>query len=263
LAYKPDIVLSPSCPNAPRRSVYATPATGKLRLWTLQPIAAARALESGDTYFSKPDFEKDWGEGPDSYWSFRQAYAWMADRMAERIGPPPPGVEHPVWAWARPPITTKSGAPDLRSMRETGEPKALIELLVDPCGTLISDHSSWHHVLNGSPLGLSEAESDLMDHMLCAIAERSDGIPRENSLLLPKDFSDPDVVAELSRGWLRIFEVGPILPGIPVKMAYTDPYDCDWISDDNIAVQACLWLIEPGQMVSWRPVVPAPPRKIK
>jgi hypothetical protein len=230
-------------------------------LWTLQPVAAARALESGDTYFSKPDFEKDWGEDPDSHWSFRQAYGWMAERMTERIGPPPPGVEHPVWAWARPPFSTKSGAPDLRRMKEPGGPKALIELLVDPCETLISDHTSWHRVLNGSPLGLSEAESDLMDRRLCAIAERSDGIPRENSLLLPKDFSNPDVVAELSRGWLRIFEVGPILPGIPVKMAYTDQYDRDWISDDNIAAQACLWLIEPGHFVSWRPVAPVHPRK--
>lgn len=254
------MALSPSRPNTPRRRIRATPSTGKLRLWTLQPIAAARALEGGIAYFSKPDFEKDWGESPDSYWSFRQAYAWMADRMAERIGPPPSGAEHPVWAWARPPITTKSGAPDLRSMREPGEPTALLELLVDPCQTLISDHVSWHHVLNGSPLGLSEAESDLMDRRLCAIAERSDGIPRENLRLLPKDFSDPDVLSELGRGWRHIFEVGPILPGNPVKMAYIDPCDRNWIGSDNIAAQACLWLIEPDQLVSWRPVAPAHPR---
>jgi len=255
------MALSASRPNTPRCSSCDSPAAVKLRLWTLQSVAAVRALEGGDTYFSRPDFDRDWGEEPDSYWSFRQAYAWMADRMAERIGPPPSGVEHPVWAWARPPFATKSGAPDLRSMREPGEPKVLLELLVDPCETLISDYAGWHHVLNGSPLGLSEAESDLMDRRLCAIAESSDGITRENSQLLPKDFSDPDVVAELSRGWLRIFEVGKILPGIPVKMAYTDPYDRDWINDDNIAAQACHWLIQPDQLVSWRPVSPAYPRK--
>ncbi|MFZ4540083.1 DUF3841 domain-containing protein [Propionivibrio sp.] len=235
---------------------------GKLRLWTLQPIAAARTLEGGNAYFSKPDFEKDWGEGPSSYWSFRQAYAWMAERMAERIGPPPTGVEHPVWAWARPPFTTMSGAPDLRRMRED-QPRALIELLVEPCETLISDHSSWHHVLNGRPLGLSEAESDLMDLSLSAIAQRSDGIPRVGAQILPSDYTNPDVLAELGRGWLRIFEVGPILPGIPVKMAYIDPCDRDWVGDGDIAAQSCLWRIEPGQMVSWRPVAPTLSRKIQ
>lgn len=254
------MVLSPSRPDSPRRSTRTTSVAGKLRLWTLQPIAAARTLEGGDAYFSKPDFEKDWGESPDFYWSFRQAYAWMADRMADRIGPPPPRAKHPVWTWARPPCATRSGAPDLRRMRED-QSRALIELLVDPCEALISDHSSWHHVLNGLPLGLSEAESDLMDHRLSAIAQLSDGNLRVGSHILPSDYTNPDVLAELGRSWLRIFEVGPILPGIPVKMAYIDPCDRDWVGNGDVAAQACLWLIEPGQMVSWRPVAPARARK--
>ena len=239
------------------------PLSNKLRLWTVQPVAAARTLEGGETYVSKPDFEEHWCQDSDSDWGFQQAYAWMVERMIERIGPPPPGVEYPVWAWARPPFATRSGAPDLRRMRESGEPQALIELLVDQCETLISDHGSWHFVLNGYPLGLSEAESDLIQRRLCAIAERSDGIPRADFQLLPGDFSNPEVLAELGRGWNRIFEVGKILPGIPVQMAYTDPSDSDWIGSDDIAAQACLWIIDPVQFVQWRLMPPSRPKKSK
>ena len=74
---------------------------------------------------------------------FKPAYEWLADRMEERIGPPPDGVPRwPVWAWRRwrkrpkPRMDDK----DFRHLRD----HVLVSLEVPNETVVLSDFGSWH-----------------------------------------------------------------------------------------------------------------------
>lgn len=220
-----------------------------MRLWSLQPAEVVRQIEERGFAIARPDFDRLWGQDSASPWGFRQAYGWMSSQMALRLGPPPPGAAYPMWAWARPPAATRRGAPDLRSMRES-QPGSLLELEVDPRRALLSDHGSWHHVLNGWPLALSEPLSDQLEarlRSLCALL----GAPLDpRGRLEARHLALPQVQGLLGQGWSHIFRVEPLLDGSPARLDMGFDGDPQWMGGDGISVQACLWSIERTQIVS-------------
>lgn len=232
----------------------------RVRLWTLQTEAIALALESGTPFVSKPDFEIHWGQDRQSAWGFRQAYAWMAARMRDRMGPAPQGVEHPVWAWARPPSPTQSGAPDLRSMRYE-DANALIELDVPASSVVLSNFGTWHSVLNGWPNALTEEAQDALEAKVFEIRKKNGRVEKKTSLLDALDYADSEIMALLERSWDSIFEVAPFALGEAARMLHADKADASWTYVDDIDVQACLWTIEPSYVRSWRRVVPRRAKK--
>jgi hypothetical protein len=74
----------------------------------------------------------------------------MAQKMKEKIGPPPEGVTFPIWFWYKRDGHNKK--PDLRKRREFGPKGAemcLFEVEIPDEKVLLSDFMSWHSVLNG------------------------------------------------------------------------------------------------------------------
>ncbi|MBR0185887.1 MAG: DUF3841 domain-containing protein [Synergistaceae bacterium] len=77
-------------------------------LWTIQPDTVFKLIYTRGHYRCSPkrtcmlDFAET-------------QYEWLVFQMKKRIGPPPEGVNYPVWAWYRWSITKKR--PDLRGIR--------------------------------------------------------------------------------------------------------------------------------------------------
>lgn len=231
-----------------------------MRLWSIQPAAVVEAIERDGHVFAAPDFAKAWDEPADCPWGFSRAYKWMAGQMSRLIGPPPPGAQLPMWAWARPPNPTSSGAPDLRSMRGA-EPAFLLELEVPDSDVLLSDHGSWHMVLGGHCLGLTEADQLALEARLSAVAVAA-GLPLGKSEMLDAvHYACPQILEELSSSWGRVFHLAPLADSQPASMAFSEPADPAWIYVDDVYVQACLWSIQKEHVLSVVPVAPLAPRK--
>ena len=92
----------------------------------------------------------------------------------------------PMWAWAKPKSCNSDGSPDLRSHRSS-EPQALLCLESPSTEFLLSNHGSWHHILNAWPLSLSEAENEACEAQLSQISGR----PFNNAQRTEDDFSNP------------------------------------------------------------------------
>ncbi len=116
---------------------------------------------------------------------FRPAYRWLMHQMSRRITGYTGGF--PVWFWHSP-------KPDLRrgGHRPAGERSVRIELELPRERVLLFDFQSWHCVLNGWHLSLSERESREWDRR----TERFDSAPLT-----------PQLEAELQTTWERVFEL--------------------------------------------------------
>lgn len=118
-----------------------------MRLWTIQPVAIWELIQREGSYRCDPALAIDGKDWPDSY-------DWMAGQMCARIGPPPPGVRWPAWAWEK--------KPDLRKSigRNNTDPYARLTLEVPESDVILSEFEDWHFVLMDSYLALTEAESN-------------------------------------------------------------------------------------------------------
>ena len=230
-----------------------------MRLWSLQPVSVGLQIQHDGIAFARPDFDLHWGQHPDAGWGFRQAYDWMSTQMASRIGPPPPGAIHPMWAWARPPRPTGRGAPDLRSMRDD-QPGVLLELEVPPTSALLSDHGSWHHVLNGWPLAFSEPLSEQIEARLRTLCASLGTPMSKHGILDAAHFSFPEIRSFLGHSWTPIFRVEPLHKGVSARLDIGPDGDPEWVGGDDICVQACLWSIQRSQVVSSTPYAARKPR---
>lgn len=227
-----------------------------MKLWSIQPLDVAQALERGERVAAQPDFATHWGQSDEHPWGFRHAYEWMATQMTQRLGPPPdPTCRYPMWAWAKPNPCNSDGSPDLRSHR-CDDPQVLLCLDVPAHEALLSDHGCWHHVLNAWPLSLSEEECDAAEARLTQIA----GKPFSTAKRDHADFANPLLMGELCSRWPLIFDVEPFEPGQIARMAYPSTADPQWVDVSNVSVQACLWSFEPRHLLSWKPIAPKPSR---
>lgn len=87
------------------------------------------------------------------------AYRWMASQLARRVGPPPPGVRLPLWAWVR--------RPDLRTGAHLprGTRGVLLEVELPRRAVLCSDFERFHAVLNRHYLARSEADEARLERL--------------------------------------------------------------------------------------------------
>jgi hypothetical protein len=232
-----------------------------MKLWSLQPREVFDQIQSEGLATAKPNFEQHWGQSTNAYWGFKQAYDWMAQQMASRIGAPPAGTCHPMWAWARPPSPTKRGAPDLRTMRDD-QPGVMLELEVDSHEMLLSDHGSWHHVLNGWALDTTELLADQRGSDLRCLCLKLGHPLGKHGRLDACHFALPEIQSMLSQSWQLIFNITPLVEGVAARLDVEPDSDADaWIGTEDIHVQACLWSIQKKQILSATPYAPRPPRK--
>ena len=123
---------------------------------------------------------------------FPRAYAWLAREMTKRVGPPPQGVDWPVWAWYM--QNGKHKKPDLRSERwgygSGDEDYCCIELEIAPERVLLSDFDNWHIVLCNGLISDTEEE----DVALEAFYEQ---------------LSDEEKIACKEKNWERVLDISP------------------------------------------------------
>ena len=96
---------------------------------------------------------------------FSEYYDWLAERMAERIGPPPTGIKYPVWAWYM--QEGKRGKPDLRRERwgygPGDEEYTCIELDVPDEEVVLSDFDLWSLVLLNALISENAEENSSLE----------------------------------------------------------------------------------------------------
>jgi len=183
-----------------------------MTLWSMQPRERVEDLRRDGFLRTDPRH---------AYADFLPAYRWMADQMARRIGPPPGGVEIPLWAWFAY-RGTRRPKPDLRSRGffQPGTEAVRIEIEVAPGGVLLSWFDDWHCVLNLHYHSLSANEFDEIEAEMVA-----DGV---ENIIHFEDYPE-NWRQRIVASWDRIF-------------------DLDTMPDFNKSeggrpVQACLWEI--------------------
>ena len=123
----------------------------EMKVWTIQTQEAWQRLKDTATLrISEEHIEPK---------ELLPAYRWMAAQMKVRIGPPPAGVEYPIWVWYQ----YRDAAhprPDLRHRAHLppGTAGVRLECEVAEESVLLSDFDLWHSVLNERYLARSDAE---------------------------------------------------------------------------------------------------------
>ncbi len=120
-----------------------------MRLVTIQPVEALKDLAENGRYVS--DTEKV--ESCEEAGMFIEAYAWLNEHLAERIGPAPAGVKYPVWAWYK--------NDEDYSHWNNGGTFVKITLDIDPDRVVLSDFDGWNCILNGCQVYLNEDEEEV------------------------------------------------------------------------------------------------------
>ena len=111
-----------------------------MKVWTIQTADVLRSLRRDGVWHANPPYI-------DEPWS--NAYEWMSQQLAQRVGPSPHGVNTPVWVW-RQWRNAERPIPDLRGRGHVpqGELGVRLELDIDPNRALFSDFEQWHYALN-------------------------------------------------------------------------------------------------------------------
>lgn len=138
-----------------------------MRVWSLQPRTIAYEVARGEIFRCDPELAECFNSDE----SFRFAYAWMIQRMDERIERPA-HVKLPVWAWYR--NYGANAKPDRRRALYRNYDKseyALMELEIPENALLLSDFNDWHCVLNDCPNLPDEVWDELDDNAWDSFSE--------------------------------------------------------------------------------------------
>lgn len=185
-------------------------------MWTLQPATLYEKLQCEKSIHCLPE-QSEWI----TEYGFGPAYDWMTEQMCKRIGPPPQGVQYPIWAWHT--LEWRHAKLDLRlgEFRGYKTPQVCLEIEVPDKEVLLSNEDMWHIVLNDGYYGEACSDEDY------EVEERwFDGLPVQ-------------VKIEVKRqSWEKIFDVFP---------PRETPWDCH-----GKYVQATVWTLRLDQVKAVR-----------
>ncbi len=195
----------------------------KTKLWTLRHLQQWKEFEHSGVL--RTDQSRIWPE-------LLPAYQWMIHQMKTRIGEPPAGVTHPVWAWYQW-MDARRRLPDLRYKAHMGKGEAgvRIEFRKPADQILLSDFYLWHQPLcYRGYIGASEADTDeFEEHMHRAL--KAAGIAVGDFENYP-----PACRTRIKKSWERIFDP-----------SFNDPYGGeDW---SRRSIQATLWQVSLDEVV--------------
>ena len=167
-------------------AMFAERGDDRVKLWTMQTRDVWESLQRTGVY--RTDTALCWMAE-----ELPHAYSWLAREMTKRVGPPPQGVDYPVWAWYM--QNGRHKKPDLRSERwgygPGDEDYCCIELEIAPQRVLLSDFDVWHSVLNNGLISDTEEE----DVALEAFHE---------------SLADAEKTAYKEKNWERVFDISPL-----------------------------------------------------
>lgn len=200
-----------------------TNTNGTVRVWTFQPAIILDVINQTGEFIC--DKSKSFAmEAP----QFEEAYEWLIEKMEEKIGKRPEGVEYPIWAWYR--SYGKNKKPDLRrseyrTIGKPGEKWICIELELNEDEVVLSDEPAWTvSALNGCPFNNSSSEEEWEE-----INERFKQIAKE-----ALSEGDPEKYRNVVKeSWNHVFNI--------------EPFSNEWFSRGE-HVQATFWKIKKEQI---------------
>ena len=155
-----------------------------MRLWTIQPIKVWNEIQNYGVYRCNPVL---------TTLDMDDEYKWMIRKMVDRTGPPPEGVQYPVWAWYK--QNGKYHKPDLRSARwgygPGDEDYACIEIEMPAEKVLLSDFDVWHIILNYGLISETEEEDRKQEALFDAMDSEHQALYRD-------------------KNWERVFDISPL-----------------------------------------------------
>lgn len=167
-------------------AMFAERGDERVKLWTMQTRDVWESLQRTGVY--RTDTALCWMAE-----ELPHAYSWLAREMTKRVGPPPQGVDYPVWAWYM--QNGRHKKPDLRSERwgygPGDEDYCCIELEIAPQRVLLSDFDVWHGVLNNGLISDTEEEDVALEAFHASL-------------------SDEEKTAYKEKNWERVFDISPL-----------------------------------------------------
>ena len=167
-------------------AMFAERGDERVKLWTMQTRDVGESLQRTGVY--RTDTALCWMAE-----ELPHAYSWLAREMTKRVGPPPQGVDYPVWAWYM--QNGRHKKPDLRSERwcygPGDEDYCCIELEIVPQRVLLSDFDVWHGVLNNGLISDTEEEDVALEAFHASL-------------------SDEEKTAYKEKNWERVFDISPL-----------------------------------------------------
>ncbi|MEP7287065.1 MAG: DUF3841 domain-containing protein [Chloroflexota bacterium] len=126
-----------------------------MKVWTIQTYPAWEQFQSTGVLLANVAFIEAY---------FLKAYHWLAQQMTLRLGPPPAGVDFPIWVWYRYDNADKP-RPDLRhaGLLPRGTRGVLLECECVSHSVLLSDFLAWHYVLNNQYLPTDERDEQVFE----------------------------------------------------------------------------------------------------
>ncbi len=202
-------------------------------LWTIQDIAVWGQLEETGQY-TTPAERIEFPEGEDSaFHHANYAYRWLANQMRDRIGPPPEGVEYPVWAWYKQ-QGQPDGKPDMRQSHYIkGKPCVRMKLDVPDWEVLLTDFDNWHHALNYWYSSTTEEDSNEFDAWYESLGVAFQDIGNWNLQSPELDL----VRAKVEASWERMLGVQP----------EDERWSFPW---EKRSIQATFWVLKREHVLS-------------
>ncbi len=159
-------------------------------LWTIQSVAAWSRLQREGVLRA---------DGRRVHGRYRQAYEWLAQQMAERLGCRPSENTLPLWAWFQWKEAT-CRRPDLRSCGylPPGDRGVRIEFEISSRLVLLSDFDLWHYALNHWYLPESQQDDEDFESELSR---------RGLSFYQDKPLRDAASHRRITESWSRIFDL--------------------------------------------------------
>lgn len=135
-----------------------------MKIWTIQPKwIYDKVLANGSFRCTDPASFAD--DDPNDRWKYEDAYDWMSEQMAKKIGKPSPNI-YPIWGWYR----YGDHNPGLNHWKFSGygddqEETVYLELEISSDQVVLSDFDDWHAVLNNQYLNpaSNELEYDIFE----------------------------------------------------------------------------------------------------
>ena len=167
-----------------------------MTVWTNQPLEALEELERTGAFRCIPEKSMNLTK-PDS---LRKPYAWLAEKMLQRIGSRPQGVSTPIWAWHTWNFEHRCPDPESAAFLKRTSERVLLTLDIPEAEMVLTDFEAWQTVMQGSYVSGAMTEEEAV---------------REEMWL--ENLDEPALDAAIRDSWDRVFEISRVETPVLVR----------------------------------------------
>ncbi len=128
-----------------------------MKLWTVQPLSILEEINETGVYRCREELSYNLSKKN----SLKKQYQWLINKMEQRIGNRPQGVEYPVWAWHTWDFERRCPDADSAAFLERTEDKVLLTLEIPDESVVLTDFDAWQLVMSGAYLTNETDENKL------------------------------------------------------------------------------------------------------